>query len=81
MIEASSASPAGASKAAVPGSPRTKLLLIDFRSDAAVYEHPEVAAALRQGGSVTSITPRITMFGETKLLVVLSLPALSGRAA
>lgn len=56
------------------GESRTKLLLVDFRNDEAVSQHPDLAPFLEDGWAIESAVPRVVESEGTKLFVVLTRP-------
>ena len=53
----------------------SKLLLVEFRSGEAVRMHPEIAPLLTEGWRIKSAVPRLVEAKGTRLLVVLTPPA------
>ena len=57
----------------------TKILLIQFRNDTPIGEHPELQDLIAEGWRVRSASPRLVEAEGPKLLVVLAKPEAGAR--
>ncbi len=62
-----------------PDKALTKIMLVPFRNGEAVSKHPDLAAFLADGWTISSAVPRLVESEGTKLLVVMVKPVQGAR--